>query len=80
MSSSILKKVIRVFQSDDSHNISVCLSKDSIDEGDEKLVGINSIFTEPVGGCLSFPKVKMFKIMKICKMVEASSKETVEWK
>lgn len=80
--SEVLKKIIKIFQVEDSTNVSMNLSRDSIDGDEGKMVSVNNIFLEPIGGCLSVPKTKMYKIMKICKVIDSKpeeDKDKVEW-
>ena len=68
--SRIIKKIIKIFQAEDlSHNVSISISKDSFDTDEGKLVSINSMFVDPLGGALAIPTVKLYKIMKICKVM-----------
>ena len=42
--SEVLKKIIKIFQVEDSSNISMNLSRDSIDGDEGKMVSVNNIF------------------------------------
>lgn len=69
--SQIIKKIVKIFQAEDlSHNVSINISKDSIDTNERKLININSMFIDPIGGALVIPTLKLYKIMKICKIID----------
>ena len=81
MPAKIITKVLKILE-DENHESSLSISEDILPREDEegKKVNLNEIFCQPSAGVLMLGRVKMYKLMKICKVfgMETEAKEEIE--